>query len=84
MLIKGYETCTVNIVPHLHTEDSDEDSSESFYLIENSARSHYAQLRQANERLEKLYHEEFLCTLISQAVDKKDRYMHVYHEKLQL
>lgn len=83
MLIKGYETCTVNIVPHLHTEDADEDNSDSFDLVENPARAHYVQLRQAKERLEKVYHEEFLCTLISQAVDKKDRYRHVHHEKLQ-
>lgn len=82
MLIKGYETCTLNIVPHLQTNDLDDDPSDNFEPVEDSARKQYEKLRRVKERLESLYHTEFLRTLISQAVDKKDRYRTIKHDKL--
>ena len=51
---------------------------------ENSAVDKYRKLREAKERLVKHYHGEFLNTLIVQAIDKKDRYKKVKHEKLQV
>ena len=84
MLIKGYETRSLNVVPGLQKGNFDEDESMDYVPGENSAVDKYRKLREAKERLVKHYHGEFLNTLIVQAIDKKDRYKKVKHEKLQV
>ena len=79
-LLKGYDLVSVNIIPDLQKSPEDPD-----YLpggnVEN-VRDNYFKLRQARNRLNEIYHSEFLANLISQAIDKKDRYRAVNHKLL--
>ena len=79
MLLKGYETVTVNILPQIQWDES-EDFSES----EQGSKllGKFEKLRKVRNRLIDIYHREFLCTLINQAIDKKERYKPVPHTAL--
>ena len=83
MVIKGYETEPLNVIPELAQTTWDSDESEDF--TENGMIiKKFSNLCKARERLIDLYHSEFLGTLIKQAVDKSDRYKHVVHERLKV
>ena len=78
MLVKGYRLNSINLIPSLHpvNDPSWNDKEGSIAKIRDS----YSKLRNAKEDLEQIYWKEFMGTLVSQAVDKKDRYRPVVHK----
>ena len=83
MLIKGYETKMLDIVPAQEASPQDiDDDSDNFIPYPASMNDQYTKLKAAKSRLVSYYNHEFLNNLISQAIDKKDRYKPVNHERL--
>ena len=74
MIIKGYETAILNIVPNLQECDVDGDYEPSPNCLKK-----YQSLSKVRSNLLEIYHSEFLVNLIDQAVDKSDRYKKVNH-----
>ena len=82
MLLRGYELLSLNIIPQIQASPVDED-----YVPENSCREvieNYLKLRKSNNILHKVYNSEFLVQLMSQAIDKRDRYKPVSSTNLQV
>ena len=77
MLIYGRELPSVNIIS---TMALTEDENPAYSLEE--IRYEYVKLQKCNTRLVKVYYEEFLTSLITQATDKRVRYKPVYHKRL--
>ena len=75
MLIRGYELTSLNLIPDLQPVPSDED----FILDSSSVEQNYESLNKVRKKLMDVYHNEFLSTLIAQAVDRKGRYLPVQH-----
>ena len=77
LLLKGYETVSVNVIPPLQQVEEE-------YIPggNDCVRDVYGKLRKVRENLIDFYHSEFLATLITQAVDKKERYKPVQHRPL--
>ena len=83
MLIRGYETNVLDIIPAQEAVVSDsEEDFESLLPTTDALVDQYEKLKAAKGRMVNYYHREFLNTLIEQAVDKKDRYKAVKHENL--
>ena len=84
LLLRGYETTSINLIPELQTI-ADKDPN---WLIPNSTcenlRENYLKLRKVLTDLRNIYSDEFLGTLMSQAVDRKDRYKPVSHKGLEV
>ena len=78
MLLFGRELHSINVIPALQ-EDSTLDPS---YSPVESVKLEYSRLKKVNEKLKEVYHSEFLGQLISQAVDRNDRYKPVVHKLL--
>ena len=78
MLIYGRELVSVNVIPQIQYELPDEADD----LV--SIRDEYSKIKIANKRLVDSYSSEFLVKLISQAIDKKDRYKPVAHKNLDI
>ncbi|XP_064089863.1 uncharacterized protein LOC135203822 [Macrobrachium nipponense] len=81
MLVKGYEIVSLNIIPDLEEVPDDPEwkmSSSPTEVIKDE----YAKLRKVRHNLLEAYQNEFLSTLVAQAVDRKDRYRPVCHQKL--
>ena len=82
MLIKGYETCTLNVIPQIQTcnfDDPDYSPISSPSISEN-----FKQICKVKSKLIELYHSEFMAVLITQAIDKSDRYRPVLHKQLKV
>ena len=78
MLIHGYDLPSINCIPQLQTHDeSDPNWSPKTSLVDN-----FDKLRRVRSRLIEIYENEFLSTLVDQAVDKKDRYVPRKHRSL--
>ena len=82
ILLKGYECCTINIIPKFQGYDEEVvdpsfDPTSTDELVDS-----YHKLVAVKSRLIDLYHSEFLGTLINQAIDKRDRYKPVQHKVL--
>ena len=77
MLLRGFETATVNLIPQLQTVEDD------FNPNIPSVASTYEQLSRVRRNLIDLYHSDFVTNLIYQAVDKKDRFKPVTHKTVQ-
>ena len=79
ILIRGYDTISINVIPQLQPILDDYDPS----MDENvTVRTEYERLSKVRERLVEVYHSEFLTNLIYQAIDKKDRYKPVLHKAI--
>jgi len=70
-LIHGYDLVSVNLIPDLQPRPDDPDFSLS--PIDKITDS-YDKLRRVRNNLIDLYNEEFVATLVSQAVDRRSRY----------
>ena len=81
LLLKGYETCTLNIIPNLQHKDYD-CNDPTFDPGSSDICDSFGKLSKVKENLLEVYHSEFLATLINQAIDKRDRYKPVLHKKL--
>ena len=79
LLIRGYDTCSVNIIPSLQGTD-DEDISDNYGATH--VKESYQLLQKVRNRLMEIYHSEFLGTLINQALDKPERYKKQPHHPI--
>ena len=79
MLIKGFETASINVIPELQSKVDEIDPD---FGSPSSIDDAYKKLRSARDRLMEVYHREFLANLLYQAVDRNDRYKRVIHQKL--
>ena len=79
LLLKGYECTPINIIPQMQPNDSNEDPTWNNGLF---VKTEYAKISRVRAKLLELYHQEFLTTLIYQAVDKPDRYKKFPHQCL--
>ena len=84
LMIKGYELTSLNLIPELQSVpdvDPDwlDDSNPSQQI-----KDEFMKLRKVRNTLREKYHSEFLGTLISQAVDKKDRYRPVTQQRIKV
>jgi len=76
-LIHGFDLISVNVIPDLQPRPPDIDfHPDSSSLILDS----YDKLRRVRENLIRIYNDEFMSTLIAQAVDRQSRYKPVYRE----
>ena len=81
-LIFGNEINMGNVIPNLQPiPDLDPDWAAD---VVSNIRDEYKQLRETKHRLYKTYKDEFLNTLVKQAVNKKDRYKQITHVPLQV
>ena len=78
IILKGYETCSINVIPYLQSNGDEEDPDYG----EDPIRKKYSVLRKVRENLYETYHNEFLATLMVQATDKKGRYVPTPHRAL--
>ena len=76
MLLRGYDSPTVNLIPQLQPIEDDWTPQAS------SLSSEYDKLRRVRENMVKVYHEDFMVKLIAQAVDKPELYKPVLHKKI--
>ena len=83
MLMRGYETCTLNVIPQLHGEDL-EDPDFSMEDSTSAVKSRYDNLRTVKSRISESYNSEFLATLMKQAIDKPNRYTQTPHRPLKV
>ena len=78
VLIRGYETVPINIIPNLQPNE------EEWLPNPSSIQDSYKKLRKVRENLVDLYHSEFLTTLTQQAIDKSRRYEAQPHRQLKV
>ena len=81
LLIRGFDTCAVNIIPEIQPIEDEEYCPSSGT---EGIRKWNSKLVKCKEKLVDVYHGEFLTNLIHQATDKKDRYKPVKHEELKI
>ena len=79
MLIRGYELSSLNLIPDLQPVPA---GHEEFNTSNISINNEFEQLSRVRSTLMDIYHNEFLQTLLTQAVDKKGRYSPVDHVPL--
>jgi len=85
LLLTGRELITCNVIPYAQPSeaDVDEDWTTGTNMLQ-SLRNEYSKIRKVRSRLIKDYNEDFLGNLVAQAVDTRDRYKRVPHEKLRV
>ena len=83
-LLRGYELSSLNLIPELQPSYSaDNDFSPNNSNV-SSIQENYCKLRKIRTNLVEVYHNEFLGTLIHQAVDRCGRYKPVAHKILKV
>lgn len=83
MLLHGFSLISLNTIPDLQPSAVDHDVDwNSEYMNSSKLADEYIKIRKAREKLNDLYHSEFMCNLINQSVDQKHRYKPVKHSKL--
>ena len=80
LLLKGYELTTVSVIPRNYSEVEWKPGNDPVEELKNS----YEKLEKARQKLIEIYHEEFLPSLMYQAINKKDRFKPVSHKALQI
>ena len=81
MLLRGFDSISLNVIPQLQPIEDEYDPSND---KPDAIRLQYEKLRKVRERLVDYYHSDFVTNLISQAVDKPDRYKPVFHKPLKV
>ena len=80
MLTRGYDTCSINIIPYLQGTAQDEDPEYGADVVNDR----YSRLSKVRNNLVETYQSEFLATLMRQATDKKHRYSPQKHDLLRI
>ena len=78
MLLSGYDTPSINILPEHQEHDSWEAGTTSISKV----RDHYEKLSRVRQNMRTAYNEEFLGTLLDQSDDVKGRYSPVEHKQI--
>ena len=83
LLIKGFETNSVNIVPNFQTEMTDDDED---WKLDNDhteiIRKKFEKIQKVRKNVKEKYQSEFLANLVSQATNQRDRYKQSPHQRL--
>jgi len=79
LVVKGYHLTSLNIVPQLNYPNLDDDWYNNIDTPD-SLKDDYEKLSKVRRKLMRIYNEEFLAVLISQATNKKGAYMPVKHK----
>ena len=82
-LIRGYDTHSLNLIPSLQGIPEDPDWQESFSSTSH-IKDEFEKLRKVRQNLIDNYHSEFLGTLVSQAIDRQDRYRPVQQHNIKV
>ena len=82
-LIRGYEPTSLNIIPELLPLPPDKDWSPTESPA-NTVKDSYFKLQKIQSNVKEIYNNEFIRTLISQAVDQKDRFQPVTHKGVRI
>ena len=77
-LIRGYHLFSINIIPQFH-EISDDLSWDPDTQPCDRVKNNFEKMQKVRKNLKDLYHSQFICTLIDQATDVKERYKPVNH-----
>ena len=80
-LIRGYELSSFNIIPELQPFPTNDPN---FIPGTDNIKSSYSKLCRVRENLITIYNNEFLGTLIQQAVDRRGRYRPVSHQQVKV
>ena len=84
LMVKGYDLTSLNLIPELQgMPDLDPDWQADLNPSQH-IRDEYSKLRRVRNSLIERYHSEFLGTLISQSVDRKDRYRPVSQQSIKV
>ena len=83
-VVSAVELVSVNVFPVLEEEVHEDPDWQSNSDPRDLIINNYAKLQKARKVLNKIYHEEFLTNLISQATSVKDRYARVSHDRLEV
>ena len=78
ILLKGQQLVSLNVIPQLNIDDIEDWVPAGVSLI----KQRFSKLQRARKELIKIYNEEFLKTLIHQAMDKTDRYKPTLHHSV--
>ena len=78
MLIRGTDVKTINVIPGLH----DARAVDDYQMSHNELNRNFAKLCKVRKDLIDIYEREFLKNLLSQAIDKKQRFTPVKHDRL--
>lgn len=85
MLIHGYHLTSLNTIPDLQNSPIILDPDWNLSVTgTKQIQSDYKKIKAARNKLNDVYHSEFLANLVYQAVDRKDRYKNVKHSKLEV
>ena len=80
VLIHGYDLISVNVIPSLHIEE--EPDWRPVGNLSTALKHDYEQLKRVRHNLIELYQDEFIASLIHQAVDRTDRYKPISHKRI--
>ena len=80
LLMKGHNLLSINVIPELNTEYTDEWVPVGTKTI----LERFGKLQKSREELFKIYENEFIQTLVHQAIDKQDRYKPVFHHNIKV
>ena len=83
LLCRGHELMSLNLIPSLQPVPDDPEFKNSS-SSGDALGEQFSKLRKVRENLVAIYDAEFRQNLISQAVDKKDRYIPVTHNAVQV
>ena len=88
IILKGFSTPTLNVIPELQPAPEIH-GDKNWEINEGAGQSktllaRYDKLKRVRESLKEIYHKEFLANLMSQSVDRKDRYKPVSHSVLEI
>ena len=84
MLIRGYEQVSLNLIPELQEVPENDPLWKANDRPSTAIKDEYLKLRKVRHNLIEAYQNEFLKTLVAQAVDRKDRYYPVCHQQLSI
>lgn len=84
LLLRGYDCPALNIIPEGMAVDADEEWILSKDKNLADITSSFRTVQKVRENLKSAYHDEFLGSLLSQAVRVKDRYKPVLHKPLRV
>ena len=81
-LIRGYDLLSINVIPELQNDPEPE--WDPTIDIVSKVKNNYETLQNVCSKLIQLYNEEYLATLVKQAVNVNDRYKPVLHKGLKV
>ena len=82
-MVRGFKLISLNLIPELQSVDDLDPTWKNDNPVD-IIKTSYHKLKKARSNLNELYQSEFLTHLVTQAINKKDRYKPVSHKTLQV